>query len=172
MLKALFLTLSLVLLTPTAGVQAADPFHGFGKYRFGETCQTLFSGPSFAEEKARPVWDPKYQMFGLVHDPESYAQSQFVLRYDRDEKPNFQGVPLGRVYYGCSKKTGKFSLVVMSHDLLAVPGLIQKATEVFGPPTMTTMIQTIWNLPEIYVQIDQVFMIIYDSRAGKPGKLS
>lgn len=37
---------------------------------------------------------------------------------------------------------------------------------------MTTMIQTIWNLPDLYVQIDQVYMIIYDSRAGKPGALS
>lgn len=172
MRKAILLSVCLVLLAQATSLFAAESRHGFGKYRFGESCQKLFSGPSFAEEKARPVWDPKFQMFGLVHDPESYAKSQFVLRYDRDEKPNFEGVPLGRVYYGCNKTTGRFSLVVMSHDLLAVPKLVQKASERYGPPTMTTMIQTIWNLPDLYVQIDQVFMIIYDSRAGKPGGVS
>ena len=172
MLKAVFLTLCLILAAAPTSPYAAETGHGFGKYRFGQACQTLFSGPSFAEEKARPVWDAKFQMFGLTHDPEIYAQSPFVLHYDRDETPTFEGVPLGRVYYGCNKKTGLFSLVVMSHDLLAVPKLVQKASKRFGPPTMTTMIQTIWNLPDLYVQIDQVYMIIYDSRAGKPGTVS
>jgi len=172
MLKAILLSLSLVLAAAPTSAFAVDSFHGFGKYKFGDSCQTLFSGPSFAEEKARPVWDPQYQMFGLVHDPDVFAKSQFVLHYDRDETPNFEGVPLGRVYYGCNKHTGRFSLVVMAHDLLAVPQLVKKASEQFGPPTMTTMIQTIWNLPDLYVQIDQVYMIIYDSRAGKPGAVS
>ena len=172
MFRALIVSLCLAFLSPALPASAASSRHVFGKYAFGESCQKLFSGPTFAEEKARPVWDPKYQMFGLVHDPEVTAQSRFTLHYDRDAKPNFEGVPLGRVYYGCDKTTGRFSLVVMSHDLLAVPGLVRKATESFGPPTMTTMIQTIWNLPDLYVQIDQVYMIIYDSRAGKPGGAS
>ena len=151
---------------------AAEAGPDFGKYRFGESCRALFSGPSFAEERARPVWDEQVQMFGLEYDPALQEKSPFTLRYDRDETPNFDGVPLGRVFYGCNKATDRFSLVVMSHDLLAVPGLVRKATESFGPPTMTTMIQTIWNLPDLYVQIDQVYMIIYDSRAGKPGGAS
>jgi hypothetical protein len=83
--------------------------------------------------------------------------------------PAASGLPLGRAFYGCEKTTGRFSLVVLSHDLLAVPGLVRKATEKFGPPTQTTMIQTIWSQPDLYVQIDQVYMIIYDRRAGKPG---
>ena len=172
MFKALLVSLCLFFASPLAVVSAADSRHTFGKYSFGQSCQTLFSGPSFAEEKARPVWDPKYQMFGLEHDPDVNAKSPFVLHYDRDEKPNFQGVPLGRVYYGCNKASGRFSLVLMTHDLLSVPKLVQKASALYGPPTMTTMIQTIWNLPDLYVQIDQVYMIIYDARAGKPGGLS
>ena len=173
MRKILLSCLCLVVaLSCAVPVRAASDRHAFGRYVFGESCRKLFTGPAFAEEKARPIWDPKYQMFGLVHDPEITAQSRFTLHYDRDEKPNFQGVPLGRVYYGCEKATGRFSLVVMTHDLLAVPKLVQKASENYGPPTMTTMLQTIWNLPDLYVQIDQVYMIIYDSRAGKPAGAS
>ena len=172
MIRAILLSCCLVLLAPTAEASAAGSRHTFGKYTFGQSCQTLFSGPSFAVEKARPVWDPKYQMFGLEHDPESNAKSPFVLHYDRDEKPNFEGVPLGRVYYGCNKDSGRFTLMVMTHDLLAVPKLVQKASALFGPPSVTTMIQTVWNLPDLYVQIDQIYMIIYDARAGKPGGAS
>lgn len=171
-LKTLLVSLCLLFASPLGAASASDARHTFGKYTLGESCQTLFTGPSFAVEKARPVWDPKYQMFGLVHDPAVNAGSPFVLHYDRDEKPNFQGVPLGRVYYGCTKASGRFSLVLMTHDLISVPLLVQKASALYGPPTMTTMIQTIWDLPDLYVQIDQVYMIIYDSRAGKPGGLS
>jgi hypothetical protein len=172
MLRVFLLSLGLVLACAIPPAPAAGSHHVFGQYRLGESCEKLFSGPSFAVEKARPAWDPRYQMFGLEHDPDSVAKSRFILHYDRDEKPAFEGVPLGRIYYGCDKDSGRFSLIVMAHDLLAVPKLVHKATERFGPPTMTTMIQTIWNLPDLYVQIDQVFMIIYDSRAGKPGAAS
>jgi hypothetical protein len=57
--------------------------------------------------------------------------------------------------------------MVLSHDLLAVPELIRKTTAFLGPPTQTTMVQTIWTMPDLYVQIDQVYMILYDRRAGK-----
>jgi|GEM_PF-2023324 len=167
-MRSLFLACLIVLSCAPRGV-AADAGQGFGNYRFGQSCRQLFAGPSFAEERARPVWDEKVQMFGLEYDPALQAKSPFILRYDKDEKPNFEGVPLGRVFYGCDKATDRFSLVVLSHDLLAVPELVQKATERFGPPTMTTMIQTIWSLPDLYVQIDQVYMIIYDRRDGHPG---
>lgn len=146
---------------------AMDPRQGFGKYHWGETCQSIISGPSWATERARPVWDPQVQLFGLEYEQGEDAKSQFTLHYNKDENPTFEGVPLARAFYGCDKRTGKFSLMVLSHDLLAVPDLIQKTTQLLGPPTRTTMIQTMWNLPDLYVQIDQVYMILYDKRAGK-----
>ena len=168
MKRAVLVLCCLLCLASTAW--SMDLHQGFGKYRFGDACSTLFSGDSFAEERARPIWDAKVQMFGLAYDPEIVAKSPFILHYDKDEKADFYGVPLGRVYYGCNKDSGRFSLVVLSHDLLSVQALVQKTTEQLGAPTMTTMIQTIWVLPDIYVQIDQVYMIIYDRRAGKIGE--
>jgi hypothetical protein len=155
------------MLFAASNALGTDLGQGFGKYRFGQSCQQLFKGPSFAIERARPVWDPTVQMFGLEYDPDKAADSKFILHYDKDEKPNFEGVPLGRVFYGCDKTTGRFSLVILSHDLLTVNQIVQKTTALLGEPTLTTMIQTIWSLPELYVQIDQVYMIIYDRRAGK-----
>lgn len=165
-MKRLFLLCFILLLVAT-NAMATDLREGFGKYRFGQTCRELFSGPSFAIERARPIWDPQVQMFNLEYDPAKVAQSPFILHYDKEEKPNFEGIPLGRVFYGCNKDTDRFSLVVLSHDLLAVDKLIQKTTELLGEPTRSTMVQTIWVLPDLYVQIDQVFVIIYDRRAGK-----
>ncbi|MHC1712472.1 MAG: hypothetical protein AB9872_10005 [Solidesulfovibrio sp.] len=155
------------LLFAASNALGTDLGQGFGKYQFGQSCQQLFKGPSFSIERARPVWDPKVQMFGLEYDPDKASDSKFILHYDKDEKPSFEGVPLGRVFYGCDKTTGRFSLVILSHDLLTVNQIVQKTTELLGEPTLTTMIQTIWALPELYVQIDQVYMIIYDRRAGK-----
>ncbi|WP_428562721.1 MAG: hypothetical protein ACP59X_22130 [Solidesulfovibrio sp. DCME] len=165
-MKRLLLTCLIVLAAATSA-WSLDLRQGFGKYRYGETCQKLFAAPSFAVERARPIWNAQLQMFGLAYDPDVVAKSPFVLRYDKDEKPNFDGVPLNRVYYGCDKNTDRFSLVVLVHDLLAVKQLVEKTTAALGPPTNTTMIQTIWALPDLYVQIDQVYMIIYDRRAGK-----
>ncbi len=162
-----FLSCCLFVFCLAATAQAMDLRQGFGKYAFGKNCKDLFSGPSFAIERARPVWDRQVQMFGLAYDPETVAKSPFLLYYDKDEKPEFFGVPLGRAYYGCDKDSGRFSLVVLSHDLLSVQQLVRKTTALLGEPTHTTMIQTIWSLPDLYVQIDQVFMIIYDRRAGK-----
>jgi hypothetical protein len=165
MKRLIFLCIFLLLATSSA--LATDLRQGFGKYRFGQTCQDLFKGPNFAIERARPIWDPQVQMFGLEYEPEGVSKSSFVLHYDREEKTSFEGIPLGRIFYGCNKTTDRFSLVVISHDLLAVSKLVQKTTELLGEPTNTTMIQTIWALPDLYVQIDQVYMIIYDRRAGK-----
>jgi len=166
-MKHIALACLFVFLT-VANALALDPHEGFGKYKFGDSCQELFSGPSFAIEQARPVWDEKVRVFGLEYDPQIQAKSPIILHYDKDEKPSFEGIPLGRVFYGCDKNTGRFSLVILSHDLLAVPQLVEKATAIFGEPTQRTMVQTIWALPDIYVQVDQVFMIIYDRRAGHP----
>lgn len=165
-MKRLLLTCVLVLATATAAL-AMDMHKGFGKYAFGQTCASLFSGPSFAVERARPMWNRQLQMFGLTYDPKVVADSPFVLHYDKDEQPEFMGVPLNRVFYGCSKSTNRFSLVVLVHDLLTFDDLVKKTTAALGAPTDTTMIQTIWALPDLYVQIDQVYMIIYDRRAGK-----
>lgn len=162
-----FLCACLLVLAATTTALGMDIRQGFGKYPFGKSCKELFESPSFGVERARPVWDRQVQMFVLAYDPDTVAKSPFVLYYDKDEKPEFDGVPLGRTYYGCDKDTGRFSLVVLAHDLLSVRQLVQKTTDMLGPPTNTTMIQTIWALPDLYVQIDQVFMIIYDRRAGK-----
>lgn len=162
-----FFACCLFVLVAATSARAMDLSQGFGKYRFGDKCPPLFSGPSFAVERARPIWDRQLQMFGLAYDPDIVAKSSFILYYDKDEKPEFEGIPLGRIYYGCDKNTGRFSLVVLAHDLLTVQQLVQKTTALLGEPTNTTMIQTIWALPDLYVQIDQVFMIIYDRRAGK-----
>uniref|UniRef100_I2Q7F4 Uncharacterized protein n=1 Tax=Desulfovibrio sp. U5L TaxID=596152 RepID=I2Q7F4_9BACT len=162
-----FLCACLLVLAAATSALAMDLHQGFGKYPFGKSCKELFEGPSFGIERARPIWDRQLQMFGLAYDPEVVAKSPFVLYYDKDEKPEFLGVPLGRVYYGCDKDSGRFSLVVLAHDLLSVHQLVQKTTALLGEPTNTTMIQTVWALPDLYVQIDQVFMIIYDRRAGK-----
>ncbi len=158
----------LLAVLAAAPALAMDLHQGFGKYKWGQACQSFTAGPSWAVERARPVWDPQVQMFSLEYDPAGESKSRFTLHYDKDETPAFEGVPLGRVFYGCDKQTGRFSLVVLSHDLLAVPKLVRKATDLLGPPTQTTMIQTIWALPDIYVQIDQIYMIIYDRRSGKP----
>jgi hypothetical protein len=155
------------LMFAASSAQGMDLRQGFGKYQYGQSCQQLFKGPSFAIERASPIWDPTVQAFGLEYDPEKADASKFVLHYDREEKPNFEGVPLGRIFYGCEKASDRFSLVILSHDLLAVDQLVQKTTALLGEPTRTTMVQTIWALPDLYVQIDQVFMIIYDRRAGK-----
>jgi hypothetical protein len=106
-------------------------------------------------------------MFGMEYVPVGESKGRFTLHYNKDESPNFEGVPLSRAFYGCDKTSGRFSLMVLSHDLLSVPDLIKKTTALLGPPTQTTMIQTIWSLADLYVQIDQVYMIIYDKRAGK-----
>jgi hypothetical protein len=156
--------MAILLATPA---WAMDPHQGFGTYKWGLSCQSFVKGPSWATERAKPIWDPKVQMFALEYVPEGEAKGRFTLRYNKDENPNFEGVPLARAFYGCDNTTGRFSLMVLSHDLLAVPELIRKATALLGPPTQTTMIQTIWSLPDLYVQIDQVYMIIYDKRAGK-----
>jgi hypothetical protein len=165
-MKRLILT-CLIVLVAASTAWSMNLQQGFGKYRYGDTCAKLFSGPSFAVERARPIWNAQLQMFGLAYDPDVVAKSPFILHYDKDEKPNFDGVPLNRIYYGCNKDSDRFSLVVLVHDLLAVKQLVEKTTAELGPPTNTTMIQTIWALPELYVQIDQVYMIIYDRRAGK-----
>lgn len=165
-MKRLILT-CLIVLVVASTAWSMNLQQGFGKYRYGDTCTKLFSGPSFAVERARPIWNAQLQMFGLAYDPEVVAKSPFILHYDKDEKPNFDGVPLNRIYYGCNKDSDRFSLVVLVHDLLSVKQLVEKTTAELGPPTNTTMIQTIWALPELYVQIDQVYMIIYDRRAGK-----
>ena len=133
------LFLSVILLFATTNALAMDLHEGFGKYRFGQKCQELFSGPSFAIERARPVWDPQVQMFNLEYDPAKVANSPFILRYDKEEKPSFEGIPLGRVFYGCDKDTDRFSLVVLSHDLLSVDQLIRKTTALLGEPTRSTM---------------------------------
>ena len=166
MMKRLVFAFLFVFAT-AAVANALDMHQGFGKYRFGDTCQHIFEGPSFAVERARPIWNSQLQMFGLAYDPDVVAKSPFTLHYDKDEKPQFEGIPLNRIYYGCNKNTGRFSLVVLVHDLLSVKDLVQKTTAILGEPTNTTMIQTIWALPDLYVQIDQVYMIIYDRRAGR-----
>ena len=165
-MKRLLLTCLLVLAAASAA-WGMNLRQGFGKYRYGESCDTMFAKPSFAVERARPLWNAQLQMFGLAYDPETVAKSPFILHYDRDEKPEFDGVPLNRIYYGCNKDSGRFSLVVLVHDLLSVGKLVEKVTAELGAPTTTTMIQTIWALPDLYVQIDQVYMIVYDRRAGK-----
>ncbi|MFU2208434.1 hypothetical protein [Solidesulfovibrio sp. C21] len=165
-MKRLLFAFLFVCATAVAA-QAMGLRQGFGKYRYGESCQTLFSGPSFALERARPIWNKQLQMFGLAYDPDVVAKSPFILHYDKEEKTQFQGIPLNRIYYGCDKNTGRFSLVVLVHDLLTVKDLVKKTTALLGEPTDTTMIQTIWVLPDLYVQIDQVYMLIYDRRAGK-----
>ena len=114
-MKHIALACLFVFLT-VANALALDPHEGFGKYKFGDSCQELFSGPSFAIEQARPVWDEKVRVFGLEYDPQIQAKSPIILHYDKDEKPSFEGIPLGRVFYGCDKNTGRFSLVILSHD--------------------------------------------------------
>lgn len=156
--------LALLLATPA---QAMDLHKGFGQYAWGQSCQSIVKGPSWATERAQPVWDATVQMFGMEYVPVGESRGRFTLHYNKDETPRFEGVPLSRAFYGCDKTSGRFSLMVLAHDLLAVPDLIKKATALLGPPTQTTMIQTIWTLPDLYVQIDQVYMIIYDRRAGK-----
>lgn len=163
-----FLVAGIALLLAATNALAMDMRQGFGKYRFGDSCGQLFAGPTFAVERAQPVWNPQAGVFGMEYDPELVARGPFVLHYDKEEKPSFEGVPLGRVFYGCDKATGRFSLVVLSHDLLTVEELTRRTTARLGTPTLTTMVQTIWSLPDLYVQIDQVFMIIYARRAGKP----
>lgn len=165
-MKRLILT-CLIVLAAVSTAWSMNLQQGFGKYRYGESCEKIFSGPSFAVERARPIWNAQLQMFGLAYDPDVVAKSPFILHYDKDEKPAFDGVPLNRIYYGCNKDSGRFSLVVLVHDLLSVKQLVEKTTAALGAPTNTTMIQTIWALPDLYVQIDQVYMIIYDRRAGK-----
>lgn len=147
-----------------------DLHQGFGDLRWGQTCKHKLSGPSWRVERARPVWDSQVQLFDLQYEPIGQETGRFILHYDKDATPKFQGVPLGRAFYGCERATDRFSLMVLSHDLLSVPQLIEKTTALLGPPTKTTMIQTIWALPDIYVQIDQVYMIIYDRKAGKLSK--
>jgi len=156
--------LAFMLATPA---WAVDLHQGFGKYKWGQSCQSFAKGPSWATERARPVWDPQVQMFNLEYVPAGESKGRFTLYYDKDESPNFEGVPLSRAFYGCDKTSGRLSLMVLSHDLLSVPQLIQKTAKLLGPPTQTTMIQTIWSLSDLYVQIDQVYMVIYDKRAGK-----
>lgn len=158
------LLLLLALATPAL---AMDLHQGFGAMRWGQTCQSFVNGPAWAIERARPVWDEQVQMFGMEYVPVGETKGRFVLHYDKDEKPVFEGVPLSRIFYGCDRNSGRFSLVVLAHDLLSVPQLIEKTTKLLGPPSQTTMIQTIWSLPDLYVQIDQVYMIVYDKRAGK-----
>ncbi|MGD9609828.1 MAG: hypothetical protein AB7U59_10495 [Desulfovibrionaceae bacterium] len=165
-MKQLTLAFCLVILL-AATAWAMDPRQGFGKYRWGQPCQSFVTGPAWAVERARPIWDPQVRAFGLEYEAGDTSKSRFVLHYNKDENPNFEGVPLGRAFYGCDRTTGKLSLMVLSHDLLAVPELIRKTTAFLGPPTQTTMVQTIWTMPELYVQIDQVYMILYDRRAGK-----
>jgi len=163
-----FLPVTCLLLAVFASpVRAMDLHQGFGDFRWGQSCTSMVSGPSWVVERARPIWDAQVQLFDLQYEPVGKDTGQFILHYNKDATPNFEGVPLGRAFYGCDRQTGRFSLMVLSHDLLAVPQLIQKTTALLGPPTRTTMIQTIWTLPDLYVQIDQVYMIIYDKRAGK-----
>lgn len=157
----------LLTLTLAGPALAMDLHKGFGAVRWGQSCQSFVNGPSWAIERARPVWDPQVQMFGMEYVPVGESKGKFVLHYNKDEKAEFEGVPLSRIFYGCDKTSSRFSLVVLAHDLLSVPQLIEKTTKLIGPPTQTTMIQTIWSLPDLYVQIDQVYMIIYDKRAGK-----
>ena len=99
----------------------------------------MVSGPSWVVERARPIWDAQVQLFDLQYEPVGKDTGQFILHYNKDATPNFEGVPLGRAFYGCNRQTGRFSLMVLSHDLLAVPQLIQKTTALLGPPTKTTM---------------------------------
>lgn len=165
-MKRLILTLFFALLL-VGQAWAMDPRQGFGKIQWGQSCDSFVKGPSWAVERARPVWDPQVRVFGLEYEAPGESKSRFLLHYNKDENPHFEGVPLGRAFYGCDRQTGKLSLMILSHDLLAVPALIQKTTALLGPPTQTTMVQTIWSLPDVYVQIDQVYMVIYDKRAGK-----
>ena len=116
-----------------------DPRQGFGKYTWEQPCESFVKGPSWAVEKARPIWDPQVRVFGLEYETGDVSKSRFVLHYNKDEKPNFEGVPLGRAFYGCDRTTGKLALMVLSHDLLTVPDLIRKTTAFLGPPTQTTM---------------------------------
>lgn len=160
--------LFLPLLASTAW--GLDLRQGFGDFRWGQTCHPAVAGPGWVVERAKPVWDAQVQLFELQYEPVDQSTGQFVLHYNKDATPTFDGVPLGRTFYGCDRTNDRFSLVVLSHDLLAVPKLIEKTTALLGPPTNTTMIQTIWVLPDLYVQIDQVYMIIYDRRDGKIGK--
>lgn len=165
-MKQLALAVCLVSLFAATG-WAMDPRQGFGNHKWGQSCQSFVTGPSWNVERARPIWDPQVRVFGLEYDLEKSRNSRFVLHYDKDETPNFEGVPLGRAFYGCDRRSGRLSLMVLSHDLLAVPELIRKTTDFLGPPTQTTMVQTIWSLPDLYVQIDQVYMILYDKHSGK-----
>lgn len=165
-MKRLLPVCLLVLLTAAPSF-AMDPRQGFGNVQWGQTCSSFINGPGWATERARPVWDNQVQLFGLEYEQAGESKGQFTLNYNKDENANFEGVPLGRAFYGCEKATGRFSLMVLSHDLLAVPALVQKTTALLGPPTKTTMIQTIWTKPDLYVQIDQVYMILYDRRAAK-----
>lgn len=165
-MKRLVICLVMTTLFATSA-WAMDPRQGFGKVQWGQRCDSFASGPSWAVERARPIWDPKVRVFGLEYESVGESKGRFVLHYNKDENPNFEGVPLGRAFYGCDRQTGKLSLMILSHDLLAVPTLIQKTTALLGPPTQTTMVQTVWSLPDLYVQIDQVYMVLYDKRAGK-----
>ena len=144
-MKRLLLTCLLVL-TAASAAWGMNLRQGFGKYRYGESCDTMFGKPSFAVERARPIWNAQLQMFGLAYDPETVAKSPFILHYDRDEKPEFDGVPLNRIYYGCNKDSGRFSLVVLVHDLLSVGKLVES-----GLLALTAGADTIRLMPPLTI---------------------
>ena len=64
-MKRLFLA-CLLTLTMAAPALAMDLHKGFGAIRWGQTCRSFVNGPSWAIERARPVWDPQVQMFGMI----------------------------------------------------------------------------------------------------------
>jgi hypothetical protein len=82
-MKQLTLAFCLVILL-AATAWAMDPRQGFGKYRWGQPCQSFVTGPAWAVERARPIWDPQVRAFGRAYEAGDTRKSRFVLHYNKD----------------------------------------------------------------------------------------
>lgn len=159
--------LALALTALAASAMAMDIRQGFRDIPWGADCAKAFSGDDWTVYKAFPLWEGKSRMLTLSFDEADAEKTKYVLHYNRNEETAYEGFNLRTVYYGCGKKDGKFGLIIMRYSVTAMDKVSAKMREVLGKPTQTNIAQQIWDLPEIYAQIDQNSLIIYSKKYGE-----
>ncbi len=156
--------LVLVLSVPAMGMSIKE---GFRDIPWGADCDKVFSGDDWTVYKAYPEWEGASRMLTLSFDEKDADKTKYVLHYNRNEETEFEGFSLRTVYYGCGKQNGKFALVIMRYSVTAMDQVSKKMREVLGNPTDSNIVQQIWDLPDIYAQIDQNSLIIYSKKYGQ-----
>lgn len=164
-LLAAFLFVALASLPALSS--AMDIRQGFRDIPWGAECAKTFNGDDWTVYKAYPLWEDANRILSLSLDEKDAEKTKYILHYNRTEQTDFEGFSLRTIYYGCGKTDGKFSLVIMRYSVTAIDKVAAKMKELLGEPSDANIVQRIWDLPDIYAQIDQNTLIIYSKKFGR-----